>query len=156
MSALPAQLARARLEFDFVARSQPLPACAALARGQVAERLVRRLLLLTDEQLGALRGAASRQLVLLLGATEALPWVDGIAYFGREPQAPSLLLPCATCPTLPLELVARSVALRWGKSGAVGPFVLADAPRTVIDSSEARPVDRAQLYAWLATRAERP
>lgn len=154
MSALPAELARARLEFDFVARLQPLPACAALAYGAVAERLVRRLLLLTDEQLEALRGAASTKLVLLLGATDALPWVDGIRYFGRDPQAPALLLPCTSMPTLPLELLARSVALRWGKSGAVGPFILTDEPRSAVDSSVARPVDRAELVRWLALRAE--
>ena len=41
---------------------------------------------------GIVMGSDS-DLPTMLGAAEALPWVDGVIYLGRDPRAPSLLLP---------------------------------------------------------------
>jgi hypothetical protein len=154
MSVAFPDLASARFELGFVPRAEPLVSCAALALNDAAVLLARRLLLLTDEQLHGLRGATSTRLVLVLGSADALPWVDGIAYFGRDPLAPSLLLPTALTPNLPLQLVERAILARAGKAGAGGPFLLCAFPRRVIDSSAARNIDRATLTAWLTTTSE--
>ena len=43
--------------------------------------------------------------VVVLGATEALPWVDGVNYLGRDPDAPRLLLPTMLRPAVAVDAV---------------------------------------------------
>jgi hypothetical protein len=74
------------------------------ARGPVARRLLERLRRLPDDRLARLEGGATESLVIALGAPEDLPWVDGVTYLGREPDAADLLVPTTREATAPAPL----------------------------------------------------
>lgn len=131
----------------FVPRAEPLAPAAALAEGEAAVRLARRLLALPDDALARLAGVAGRGLLAVTGAEADLPWVDGVAYLGRDPAAPALLLPTARVPALPLPLVERALAA--GALPGAAPLAVIAEPLRLVPLGGARPVDRARLVAWL-------
>jgi hypothetical protein len=129
-------------------RAEPLRPAGVVAEGQAALGLARRLLALEDAALARLSGVAAPGLLAVAGAEEDLPWVDGVAYVGRDPAAPSLLLPTATEPAAPAALLER--ALLASAPGAPLPLAVLDAPLRVVPLGAARPVERTRLAAWLA------
>jgi hypothetical protein len=134
------------LAVRFRPRAAPLAAVAAAARGPAAVALAARLLARDDAALAQLEGVAGPGLLLILGAAASLPWIDGVVYLGRDPAAPSLLLPTALEPDVPLPLFELAVLAR--AEGA--PIaVLVDPPALVL-ASAARPILRATLSAWVA------
>jgi hypothetical protein len=78
----------------------------------------------------------------LLGATDDLPWADGVSYLGVDPEAPSLLLPTTMTPQLPLALFERAV-LRRASSG--GPFAVLANERRLVSTALARVVLRSEI-----------
>jgi MoxR-vWA-beta-propeller ternary system domain bpX5 len=141
-------------------RRAPLPACAAVATGAASRALARRLLEEPDERLAALRGLTGDSLLAVLGAAEALPWVDGVLYLGSDPDAPRLLLPTTAAPEIAPALfeaavlthVARCFAAEAGaRRGAqpLPPFAVMDRPRWVFSLAGAASIQRARLIAWL-------
>jgi hypothetical protein len=123
-------------------RDEPLAPRAVAAAGPAARTLARRLLAEPDEALGALRGVAGEDVLVLLGEAEALPWADGVLYLGRDPRAPGLLLPTALAPDVPPDLLERALTARH-------PAPLAVLPPRIVPVGAARPVARARLAAWL-------
>jgi hypothetical protein len=134
-----------RLPVAFVPRRAPLAPLAAAAQGPAARALAERLLARDDDALAALSGVASPDGIIVLGPAEALPWVDGVVYLGRDPEAPALLLPTALAPDAPPALLERAVLTRVA---AAPVAVLADPP-ALASLAAARPLDRARLRAWL-------
>jgi len=132
-------------------RVTPLAPEAALGIGPVAVLLASRLLELTDEQLGQLRGVASTDALVVLGNGAELPWCDGIAYFGREPHDADLLLPCASSPAPPAALLAQALERRFEKPGLRRPFLISLDPPLLLSVGNARKLERAALRAWLDT-----
>jgi MoxR-vWA-beta-propeller ternary system protein len=128
-------------------REPPLEPVAAAATGPAARALALRLLAMPDERLAALSGVAGAELLLVLGAGDDLPWVDGAQYLGRDPEAPGLLLPTALRPAVPLPLVERAAMLR--RRTAPMPAALVLDPPLLVPLEDARPVDRAVLRRWL-------
>lgn len=106
-------------------RARPLVPVAVAAVGPVASALLRRLRRVPAEELGAFEGVATAGALVVLGG--ALPWVDGVVYLGRDPGAPSLLLPTAQEPTAPPGLLEQAIRRRVGGSWRVA--VLLDPPR---------------------------
>jgi hypothetical protein len=132
----------------FVPREQPLTPAAAAAVGPVARRLAERLLAAADSQLGSLRAVASRDVLLLVGEAESLPWVDGIAYLGYDPGAPRLLLPTALQPDVPADLFERALFRRL--ADAPGPLAVLSSPRLLVQAASARRLERRLLEQWLS------
>ena len=122
-----------------------LPAAVA-ARGEASLRLGRRLLQLSDESLGQLQGVAGKELIIVQGAAELLPWVDGVQYLGIDSGAPSLLLPTNYQPGLPANLVERALAAR---SQLPGMIAVLPHPLLLASMRDARPIVRATLSGWL-------
>jgi hypothetical protein len=117
------------------------------ATGEVARALARKLLAREDGALARLRGVAGPELLVLLGEAEALPWVDGVVYLGRDEQAPSLLLPSNRAPAVPPALLERALLARAG-AGDAPLAVLLDPPR-LVPTGSARTVARERLSGWL-------
>ena len=115
--------------------------------------LARRALGAGEEHLGAWHGVAGAGVLILLGGTESLPWVDGAVYLGRDPAAPSLLLPCALAPDVAPALLERALVAHAG-----GATPLAVLPRSgqLVPVGAARPVARETLSAWLGAQEARP
>lgn len=132
-------------------RVTPLAPDAALGLGPAALALGHRLFELPDDQLERLRAVAGTNVLLVLGSTADLPWCDGIAYFGREPDDPGLLLPCASSPTQPAALLARALERRFEEQGLQRPFLISLDPPLLLAIGNARKLERAALQAWLDT-----
>ena len=115
--------------------------------GPVALALARRALAVEDAALARWSGVAGPGVLVLLGDTESLPWVDGVLYLGRDPAAPSLLLPCTLAPDVAPALLDRALVAR-----AEAGTPLAVLPRSghLVPVGAARPVSRETLGAWLA------
>jgi len=129
-------------------RAEPLRPAAAVAEREAAGRLGRRLLALTDDGLARLSGVCAPGILAVVGAEEDLPWVDGVRYVGRDPSAPSLLLPTAAAPALPAALLEHALHAR--AAGAPRPLAVLSGPLRVVPLGAARPLERARLAAWLA------
>lgn len=136
------------MRVSFVQRIQPLTPSAAAGVGPVARALGERLLGLEDEHLQRLRGAAGKDVLVILGEAESLPWVDEIAYLGRDPSAPRLLLPTALAPDVPVPLLEKALFERLPEPTA--PLVVLAAPRRIVPVSSALPLSRASLERWLS------
>lgn len=130
-----------------LSRAEPLSPVAVVASGDAARRLALRLLALPADRLERLRGVSAAGLIALVGDEADLPWVDGARYLGRDPLAPTLLLPTALAVGAHPALLERTV-LTVAPDAAPPLAVLPD-PLRVIPLGGARPVDPARLRAWL-------
>lgn len=129
-------------------RATPRAVTALAAEGPVAVALRLRLLALPDSALAALRGVASSTRIILLGEPALLPWIDGVIYLGRCPEAPTLTLPTAQDPSVPPGLLERALAARLRPLPP--PFALwpsLHGETFACSLAEARPLDRALLSA---------
>jgi hypothetical protein len=115
--------------------------------------LARRALASEDKQLGAWSGVAGPGMLVLLGETDSLPWVDGAVYLGRDPAAPSLLLPCTLAPEVAPALLERALVAQ-----ASAGMPLAVLPRSghLVPVGAARTVARETLAAWLTAAEASP
>ncbi|PTL83242.1 hypothetical protein DAT35_14720 [Vitiosangium sp. GDMCC 1.1324] len=128
-------------------RAQPLPALAVAGVGPVALALARRALAVEDGVLARWSGVAGPGVLVLLGDTESLPWVDGVVYLGRDAAAPSLLLPCTLAPDVAPSLLERALVTR-ARAGT--PLAVLPRSAHLVPVGAARPVSRVTLGAWLA------
>lgn len=127
-------------------RALPLEPVAVVGVGPVARALGQRASRAEDATLAAWSGVSGPGVLVLLGASASLPWVDGSVYLGRDPLAPALLLPCALEPDVAVSLLER--ALLSGQGDA--PLAVLPAAGLLIPVGAAQPVMRASLAGWLA------
>jgi len=139
------------LPVTFGPRASPLAPSAAAARGPAAVALARLLAARGDAALARLAGVSGPGLLLVIGAAADLPWVDGIVYLGKDPRAPSLLLPSALEPDVPASLFERAVLSR--AAGVDAPNAVLVDPPALAGGGAARPIRRAELLAFLAAEA---
>lgn len=133
------------LAISWSTRDVPLTPVAVVARGDVAPRLIARLRALPDDRLARLEGGATGSVVIVAGAPEDLPWVDGVTYLGREPGAAELLVPTTRRADAPAALVEAALRVRAGLPS--GPFAVLLDPLTVLPLAPLRHVDREALGA---------
>jgi len=119
----------------------------------VSLTLARRALGADEEQLGGWHGVAGQGVLILLGDTASLPWVDGAVYLGRDPAAPSLLLPCALAPDVAPSLLERAL-VAYARGGT--PLAVLPRSSQLVPVGAARPVARETLAAWLGAQEARP
>jgi hypothetical protein len=134
------------LKVRWTPRHCPLLPVAVAARGETSVRLARRLLQLDDESLGQLEGVAGKQLIVVQGRLELLPWVDGVQYLGVSSATQSVLFPTNYQPCLPQELLASALKSRLPAAGWIA--VLPE-PLLLVPMRNAKPVSRRTLAAWL-------
>ena len=140
-----------RTPIEFVARENALAPAAVVAEGAVAHALASRLLAMREEARAQLRGVSTPDMLVVLGASGALPWVDGVVYLGREEHAPRVLVPTTQRAIVAAELVQRALlaqALRQSAQHA-GPWAVLLAPWRLVSLAEARTLDATRLQAWL-------
>ncbi len=138
--------ATARVPLRWLPRAEPLEPIAVVGEGPVAHALARRVLAEDDARLASWEGVAGQDVLVLLGASESLPWVDGAVYLGRDAAAPSLLLPCALAPAVAASLLERAF-LAQAAGGA--PLAVLPASTRLVGVGAARSVSRTTLLAWL-------
>lgn len=122
-------------------RAQALEPRAAVAWGEAAQRLHARLLALPAEQLTGLQATAAADLLVVIGDASALPWVDGIDYAAPCELAPELWLPTRLSPDAPLDLLARALAKRHGRT----PLLLWPEPARTVPLDRQLPLSEGHL-----------
>ncbi len=131
----------------WMTREPPLAPVALAAFGDVARALKARLLRASDSSLAALSGVAGADVMIVSGDVDALPWVEGARWLGRDIAAPSLLLPTTERPSVEVGLFERAIA-----RAAPGASPLAVIPRggqlALVSMAEARSISRAVLSRW--------
>jgi len=138
-------------------RSVPLEPVAVVARGEVARGLAQRLLQELDgernEAPPTLSGAVSGDILILIGDSEHLPWMDGVHYLGRDISAPSLLLPTNLLPSVALPLLEKAVHREFPSLASpitILPFWPEDSGITlVISAASALPLNPERIRLWL-------
>jgi hypothetical protein len=95
-------------------RAEALAPAGMVTRGELTRQLLGRLVAASEAELARLSVVATRDLLVLIGASDELPWIDGARYCAPEPLVPSLWLPTTMVPAMPLDLVRRSAAPRVG------------------------------------------
>jgi hypothetical protein len=133
-------------------RASPLPALAVAGVGPVALALARRVLAAEDATLARWRGVAGPGLLVLLGETESLPWVEGVFYLGRDTRAPALFLPCTLEPGVAPSLLERALLARESAT----PLAVLPRSGHLVSVGAARPVSREVLRAWLSRQESSP
>jgi len=123
-------------------RPAPLAIQGVAAAGAAGRRLGRTLL--ARGTCAAFYGLVAGDLLVLLGPEP--PWVDGAVFVGQDPEAPGLYLPTWLMPAVHPALVQRAVHQQLGLDGVV---LLLPHRALAISLDAARPVDPAQLEAWL-------
>jgi hypothetical protein len=138
-----------RIRVGWTPRDAPLVARAVAASGAAARALADRLAALDDAALGALAAVAGDDLLVVLGAAAALPWVDGVVYLGRDEAAPELLLPTALVPSVPPGVLAAAIRAAVPRPA---PIAVLAAPARLVPCGVARAIDRGRLAAWREAR----
>lgn len=99
------------------------PAPAGLVAGGASTRALlaelRRRGAGNPDSLDGLTLAATRDLLVVLGPAERLPWVDGVAYCAPLPDLPGLWLPTRLAPALPPELLHAGLQRRTGHAAVL-------------------------------------
>lgn len=126
-------------------RTDALSPCAVVAFDEAAISLAEKLLSLEDEKLRSLQGISGRQMILITGESENLPWTNGAIYLGRDAQMPSILLPTTLKPNCPLDLFERAVNEKFRR---FTPFAVI--PEKIIPFGAAKPLSRPVLENWLS------
>jgi hypothetical protein len=142
-------LAEPLVRVEWLPRGEPLETVAVVAHGPAAAALGRRLLARSDNELMELTGVCGAGFLLVLGPADRLPWTDGAVYLGRDPAAPSLLLPAVLQPTVPLGLVERMLLSRFAQ--VQPPIAVAPQSGLIASAAGARAISRPVLTAWLTT-----
>lgn len=104
------------IEVRWKKRQEPLTAEGAYARGPLAAELLR----IAKERLLRPRGAAGKDLTVLLGAE--LPWLDGVRYLARDPDEPRLYLPTDLELSIPAPLAARAFTAQFSLAAPIAVF----------------------------------
>lgn len=141
----------ANVPLEWPLRPEPLAPVAVVALGAVAPLLARRLLALDDTGLERLQGVGGEGMLLILGETAALPWVPGVLYLGREPEAASLLLPTTYTVSVPAALLERALHQRFPQLGST--LAVLPESRQVLSAHLARPISRELLRERLGVDA---
>lgn len=134
----------------WITRTTPLAPQALAVWGESATLLAHRLLEGSDETLARLRGVSWSYGFVLEGEAQALPWVDGVLYLGRDTLAPRLLLPTNQQPDVPLDLFQSAFERALAREMA-SPIAVIPALHMAISLGEARSLQRAKLEDWLHT-----
>lgn len=129
------------MNWTWRARRVPADAQAAVAWGEVAQRLYARLLQLPDEHAARLQATANRDVLVLSGAAGDLPWVEGIAYAAADERAPGLWLPTSWEPDVPTDLLAQALSKKFART----PLLLWRDPPAVVPLDRQLPVTAQHL-----------
>lgn len=115
--------------------------CTGAATPQLLASLGRR----APAELARLSAVATRSLLVVLGANELLPWIDGVRYCAPAPAAPQLWLPTHLVPGLPADLLQANLVARAGRS----PVLLWNEPEMLLPLDQATALTPA-LLDWLS------
>lgn len=129
----------------WTAREAALAPSGLVATGAATSLLLASLGRREPAELARLSVVATRSLLVVLGANELLPWIDGVRYCAPAPAGPQLWLPTHLAPGLPVDLLQANLVARAGRS----PVLLWNEPELLLPLDQAMPLTPA-LLDWLS------
>lgn len=115
---------------------------AALAWYNTRITLINYLLKNVDEsQYNQLQIVSHKDVIILIGHEESLPWFDGISYAGYDDIEPRIWRPSYKVPCIPLSLLADSLCQHY----QLTPLLIWDNPKVIIPFNHAQLVDKRLL-----------
>jgi hypothetical protein len=126
-------------------RPEALRAAGMVTTGEATRALLAQLKLASEEAMARLSLVATRDLLVVLGAADDLPWVDGARYCAPDPAVQTLWLPTTVAPLLPPDLLRRSAGARVGERAVL----LWNDPEQFLPLHQPRNLTPA-LLAWVA------
>ncbi|UFH50810.1 bpX5 domain-containing protein [Pseudomonas sp. KNUC1026] len=129
------------VQWQWQARQEAALPQAAVAWGEAAVRLFERLEQMAEAHAARLQATANRDVLVVTGPAEALPWVDGVEYACAEAAAPGLWLPTSWAPDVPLDLLGQALLARFSRA----PLLLWHAPAVVVPLDRCLPVTAQHL-----------
>ena len=93
---------------------EPLTASGLLIYAREFPLLKAKLNTFTPEQKAQLKLAHDRNVAVLLGDSQDLPWIPGALYLGQSPAVTNLYLPTNLSPSLPVAMIASAVSTLFG------------------------------------------
>jgi hypothetical protein len=139
------------MDWTWQPRRVPAEPQAAVAWGEAARRLHARLLLIPEEQAARLQVTANRDVLVVSGVADDLPWVDGVEYAVADERAPGLWLSTSWEPNVPTDLLGQALSTTFARS----PLLLWRDPPAVIPLDRQLPVTSQHLQRIDAYWAER-
>ncbi|GAA5161764.1 hypothetical protein GCM10025770_11520 [Viridibacterium curvum] len=103
-----------------------------LAWGDAALRLHLRLQEMDEVRLARLALTASRDVLIVTGAVDDLPWSEGVGYFASCPEVPALCMPTTLAADVPADLLFNALSSMHARV----PLLLWPDPRAIL------PLDR--------------
>lgn len=134
------------LRIDWTVREPPLPARGVYGFDDAARGLAQALLRRSEEALRELEGVCGAGFIAVLGPTSTLPWADGVVYVAPSPGAAALWMPVLAQPSVDAPLVERALQ----RTNVAPPLLVVPERSLLVSLSEARPISRPVLEAWLA------
>jgi hypothetical protein len=119
----------------------PPPPVAVVGVAAVARALWQRLRSEPEDARAGQSVTAHPYLLLVTGASDQLPWVEGVRYAAPRDAAPGLWLPTLERPDVPLDLLATAIARRH----ATTPVLLWHAPPQLVPLHRLLPASDAVL-----------
>jgi hypothetical protein len=129
------------IDWNWRVRRDPGQPQAAVAWGEVAARLHARLLRMSEGQTAQLQATANRDVLIVTGNADDLPWVEGVDYACAVPAAPGLWLPTSWEPDTPLDLMGQALLGRFARA----PLLLWHSPRVVVPLDRCLPATAGHL-----------
>ncbi len=133
------------LEIKWQNRFDSLPPVALIAFDDSALRLKKKLLSFDDQSLSAWQGVFADNLLLIIGETETLPWIDGGIYLGKDSAAPSIFLPTNLRPEMPIDLFEKTLLHKFA-----GQKPFAVVKNQIIPIGKMRPISRKVLSEFVS------
>jgi len=126
------------------ARTDAAQAAGLVAAGAARAALLHALRRRDTDGLRGMAAVATRDLLVVLGPTALLPWVDGIHYCAPVPDVPGLWLPTRLAPDAPAELLYAALQRRCGHAA----LLLWHNPGLMLGLDGAQPISTSVLD-WL-------
>jgi hypothetical protein len=117
------------------------PPQGVIGLGEVARRLLAAIASRPQSDRQTLMATANDDLLVLTGATDALPWIDGAGFIAPRPEAQALWMPTAQRPDLPLDLLEQAIRRHHSQS----PLLLLPAPARLVPLTRLLPLDEGLL-----------
>lgn len=134
-----------RLTFDWVSREMPLTSTAVVTKGKSSVSLIKKMVSRPLNRHSHLKGCYTGSYVILTGNEMDLPWVDGASYYGSDPDAPSLLLPTHSRPSIHAGLIEKAFSSHMDS----GPYILIPEDKIIISVAHALPLSKKAMQAWI-------
>ena len=103
----------------WIPREPPLVPAALWAAGETLHLLENRLHGLSDRRLQRLSCVRTREGMLLLG--DDLPWLEGVVWLGRDPEAANVWMPVHLATDIPAGVLELACLARCGGPVALIP-----------------------------------